>query len=278
MSEIVTSFTDWESGLAHHGVKGQKWGVRNYQNADGSLTAAGRAHYGVAEGGSKRMSRQYNRAVRKLNKLEKRTNISLQKENAEKYNKRAKTGLKVAGVGALIAGAGAAAEYGGAGLRSQLVSQALKASKNREWAARDANSEQYFKDWIHWDNQRQTLTGNEIGDWNKIYDRNQDRAFDTFQKNEQSIRSAAVSERKGINAKAGLASQIHKGVMIAGAATAAVGAGVAAYNKVQAHLATKRTTEAGHQKAVAKYKAQYEKMTKQFANTPYSALLKNKKS
>lgn len=28
--------------LAHHGVKGMKWGVRRYQNADGSLTAAGK--------------------------------------------------------------------------------------------------------------------------------------------------------------------------------------------------------------------------------------------
>lgn len=29
--------------LAHHGIKGQKWGVRRYQNADGSYTSAGEA-------------------------------------------------------------------------------------------------------------------------------------------------------------------------------------------------------------------------------------------
>lgn len=33
--------------LAHHGVKGQKHGVRQWQNLDGSLTPAGRIHYGV---------------------------------------------------------------------------------------------------------------------------------------------------------------------------------------------------------------------------------------
>lgn len=32
--------------LAHHGIKGQKWGVRRFQNPDGSLTAEGRARYG----------------------------------------------------------------------------------------------------------------------------------------------------------------------------------------------------------------------------------------
>ena len=28
--------------LAHHGIKGQKWGVRRFQNKDGSLTSAGK--------------------------------------------------------------------------------------------------------------------------------------------------------------------------------------------------------------------------------------------
>lgn len=31
--------------LCHHGIKGQKWGVRRYQNPDGSLTEAGKKHY-----------------------------------------------------------------------------------------------------------------------------------------------------------------------------------------------------------------------------------------
>ena len=32
--------------LYHHGIKGQKWGVRRYQNYDGSLTSAGKLRYG----------------------------------------------------------------------------------------------------------------------------------------------------------------------------------------------------------------------------------------
>lgn len=38
----------YELYLAHHGIKGQRWGVRRYQNPDGTLTEAGKKRYGDA--------------------------------------------------------------------------------------------------------------------------------------------------------------------------------------------------------------------------------------
>lgn len=46
----VVSFGDIPMDyLMHYGIKGQKWGVRRYQNKDGSLTKAGRKRYAKLE-------------------------------------------------------------------------------------------------------------------------------------------------------------------------------------------------------------------------------------
>lgn len=39
-------FVDSGEELQHHGILGMKWGVRRYQNEDGSLTTAGKKQYG----------------------------------------------------------------------------------------------------------------------------------------------------------------------------------------------------------------------------------------
>lgn len=42
---MIAIIVVWSDQLAHHGILGQKWGVRRFQNADGTLTAAGRKRY-----------------------------------------------------------------------------------------------------------------------------------------------------------------------------------------------------------------------------------------
>ena len=72
--------------LAHHGIKGQKWGVRQYQNADGSLTAEGRRRYGVGpERGSKEALKKQAKEAKRNARVEKKAAKKAQSEE-EKHD------------------------------------------------------------------------------------------------------------------------------------------------------------------------------------------------
>ena len=68
-----------EEVLEHHGIKGQRWGVRRFQNKDGSYTDAGKKRYGFEGTGKSRKElnserqslyrEKYNELTRDLDKL-----------------------------------------------------------------------------------------------------------------------------------------------------------------------------------------------------------------
>ena len=52
--------------LEHHGILGQKWGVRRYQNVDGTRTAAGKKRYGGSQSASMLSIEEKKQAVSQL--------------------------------------------------------------------------------------------------------------------------------------------------------------------------------------------------------------------
>jgi hypothetical protein len=85
-----------ENELMHYGIIGQKWGIRRYQNEDGSLTALGREHYGLknlsqinrdihSDKGNEQAVRERERMYSKINKVEKKDYRQVTLDALKKY-------------------------------------------------------------------------------------------------------------------------------------------------------------------------------------------------
>lgn len=94
--------------ISHHGIKGQRWGVRRWQNPDGSLTASGYIHYKLHPGdravdyydhSGKLTSAGKTRRVYVEKKAEQNLNRSIAASKAAKYVSKAAV---VASLAALV--------------------------------------------------------------------------------------------------------------------------------------------------------------------------------
>lgn len=110
MNNDWREYYDPQYVLMHHGILGQKWGVRRFQNADGTLTAAGKKKYGdkvtmhtgksnLFIGGAKY---QTHKEYETANKFAKGTYLQRKQEIKEKRNASFSNSKTLAGkVGAL---------------------------------------------------------------------------------------------------------------------------------------------------------------------------------
>ena len=131
--------------LAHHGVKGQKWGVRRYQNDDGSLTAEGRDKYSQQGYEARQMYKRGSISKEEYKKAKKAGNIIGKIDNVmnlgfgrrmrefEDRHKKgimaATTALGVAGtlaVGALTGGAAVPMIQAGASAVGSIIGTAIR--------------------------------------------------------------------------------------------------------------------------------------------------------
>ena len=75
----------YQNELYHHGVKGQQWGIRRYQNADGSLTSQGR----------QRIQSRVTRLDKRKSRLEeKKSKIDSKISNGSKLSIKNQNGIK----------------------------------------------------------------------------------------------------------------------------------------------------------------------------------------
>ena len=161
--------------LEHHGILGQKWGVRRFQNADGTRTPLGKRRERNGEQGSVPTAKKTESSDRQKKGL----------SDAQKDT------LKKVAVGVGIAAAAGLATYGGMQLSDAIKEEAFKKSVERgRDAMRALNKESLYKGVITtpgMDKDRRS----KLSDWyDAVNDSEWKDVMDTAHQNSASLKSA----------------------------------------------------------------------------------------
>lgn len=100
---------EYDQYLAHHGIKGQKWGQRRFQNLDGSLTEEGKARYITYKSkyGDLRITERQSETLQKMPASRKKW-LEKKLANGEKWNdllkkSQVRNTIKALSIGATLA-------------------------------------------------------------------------------------------------------------------------------------------------------------------------------
>ena len=127
--------------LMHHGIKGQKWGIRRYQDEDGSYKSGAEGRYDSESDGS--YNKRASRLEKKAAKLQKKAEYARQHPKKKMDPEKKKKIIKGIAIGTAAVGVTAAAAY--------LASKGIKKKADSKLAStfqtslRDLQNNKMFK-------------------------------------------------------------------------------------------------------------------------------------
>lgn len=125
--------------LYHHGIKGQKWGIRRFQNEDGSLTPAGRDRYGIANKLKNKIEEYDRNTINEMSKSYQERYEHISKEEADEVARKnlefaRKAAIAAAAVTLTAAGVYAYRQYG-----RNFVDETIKSGTTIQTLSMDQN-------------------------------------------------------------------------------------------------------------------------------------------